>query len=203
MLISYKKLFNGINVNTIICIAYKSHYEALKISNTATHKEIKDAYYRLSMIYHPDKNKGCEEAANIFRDITSAYEVLGNARQRKLYDSGANLNKTNTQYNNKKPFETMNTKGSLYKTKILNREYNFEDWSKAHYKNIYQRQYEARESITQQKMYKEIVSKQNSYNLITIMMLVTIFLLVGMFEVVNQTTVDRNRIIKKIKDDRN
>lgn len=201
MLANYKKLFNCCNVNTIICIAYKSHYEALKIPSTATHKEIKDAYYRLSMIYHPDKNKGCKEAANMFRDITSAYEILGNVRQRKLYDSGANLNKTNIQHNSKQPFETKNSKESLYKTKIFNRDYNFDEWSKAHYKNVYQRQYEARESVSQQKIYKHQVIKHQNYNLMTIMIFSTIFILMCMYEVVTETIKDHDKIIKRKKNE--
>lgn len=40
------------------------------------------------MLHHPDKNKDNEEAAEKFREITEAYEVLGNFRLRKLYDKG-------------------------------------------------------------------------------------------------------------------
>jgi DnaJ-class molecular chaperone len=43
------------------------------------------------MVYHPDKNKDSEEAAQKFRDITEAYEVLGNVNSRKLYDRGNNV----------------------------------------------------------------------------------------------------------------
>lgn len=49
---------------------------------------MKSAYYSLSMQYHPDKNKDDLEAAEKFREITAAYEVLGNFRLRKLYDKG-------------------------------------------------------------------------------------------------------------------
>lgn len=197
---SYKKLFNGINVNTIICIAYKSHYEVLKIPKTATHKEIKDAYYRLSMIYHPDKNKGCEESSNNFRDITSAYEVLGNVRQRKLYDSGQNPNKKSEQYNNK-PFETMNSKESLYKAKASSIDYNFDEWSKAHYTNSFQQHYEAREKVSRNKVYNNFVEQQNNYNLMVIMTFATVFLLIGMFEIV--TTKNHDKIKEVMKNDEN
>lgn len=63
-------------------------YETLGISKGATQQEIKNAYYRLSLEYHPDKNVGCQEAVEKFRQITEAYEVLGNFRARKLYDKG-------------------------------------------------------------------------------------------------------------------
>ncbi|XP_003248597.4 dnaJ homolog subfamily C member 30, mitochondrial, partial [Acyrthosiphon pisum] len=197
---NYKRLFNGFSVNTIICVAYKSHYEALNISKTATHKEIKDAYYRLSMIYHPDKNKGSEEAAKIFRDITSAYEILGNVRQRKLYDSGANLNQNSSQFTTKQqPFETMYTKNDIYKTNVRSRDYNFEQWSKAHYTNVFRRHHETRQKHTRNKMNDEYAERQNSYNLLTIMVFASIFILISMFEHVKKILIERNRV-KRISD---
>lgn len=65
----------------------KDLYDDLQISKTATQSEIKSAYYALSKIYHPDRNK-TEEAQNKFRRITEAYEVLGNFRTRRMYDKG-------------------------------------------------------------------------------------------------------------------
>ncbi|KAL4096459.1 hypothetical protein QTP88_021409 [Uroleucon formosanum] len=194
---NYKRLFNCFSVNTIICVAYKSHYEALNISKSATHKEIKDAYYRLSMIYHPDKNKGSEEAAKIFRDITSAYEILGNVRQRKLYDSGANLNQKSSQFTTKQqPFETMHTTNDVYKSNIRSRDYNFEQWSKAHYTNIFRRHCETREAHTRNKINSEYVARQNSYSLLTITVLTSIFILISMFEHVKKMLIERERVNK-------
>lgn len=62
-----------------------NHYEVLGVSPKANQKEIKAAYYELSKRYHPDVNT---ESADSFRKITAAYEVLGNLKQRKLYDRG-------------------------------------------------------------------------------------------------------------------
>jgi preprotein translocase subunit Sec63 len=53
-------------------------YDCLEITPAATQNDIKSAYYKLSKIYHPDKNKGSPDAANKFREITEAYEVFGN-----------------------------------------------------------------------------------------------------------------------------
>jgi len=192
-----KRLFNGFSVNTIICVVYKSHYEALNISKSATHKEIKDAYYRLSMIYHPDKNKGSEEAAKIFRDITSAYEILGNVRQRKLYDSGANLNQNSSQFTTKEqPFETMHTKNDIYKTNPRSRDYNFEQWSKAHYTNVFRRHHETRVKHARNKINDEYAARQNSYNLLTVMVFASIFILISMFEHVKKILIERKRVKK-------
>lgn len=66
----------------------KDHYNILGLSHKATQAEIKSAYYNLSKVYHPDKNQGSPTAAIKFRDITEAYEVLGNVRMRRLYDKG-------------------------------------------------------------------------------------------------------------------
>lgn len=66
----------------------KNHYDVLGITPKATQTDVKAAYYRLSMVYHPDKNEGCNSASEKFRDITTAYEVLGNFKLRRLYDKG-------------------------------------------------------------------------------------------------------------------
>lgn len=67
---------------------FKDHYTALGVAKSATQQDIKSAYYRLSKMYHPDRNKGCENSAELFRIATEAYEVLGNYRTRRLYDKG-------------------------------------------------------------------------------------------------------------------
>jgi len=60
-------------------------YKILNVSNTATSSEIKKAYHRLAMKYHPDKNKepGAEEK---FKEISGAYNVLIDKEKRSLYD---------------------------------------------------------------------------------------------------------------------
>lgn len=69
----------------------RNHYDVLEITPKATQADVKTAYYKMSMIHHPDKNKGNEESVERFRDITAAYEVLSNYRLRRLYDKGINL----------------------------------------------------------------------------------------------------------------
>lgn len=192
---SYRRLLNSLFINKTICIAYKSHYEALNISKTATHKEIKDAYYRLSMIYHPDKNKGCEEAAKKFRDITSAYEVLGNVRQRKLYDGGADLNQKKQQYKSyKSPFKTVNTKSDVYKVNSYSRNYDFDEWSRTHYTNIFQEGHTNQRNSTRRKEQEQIVSQQQMYNTLLLLISVSIFGLFLMFDYVKNAVKIRNNI---------
>uniref|UniRef100_UPI00398EFCD8 uncharacterized protein n=1 Tax=Pristiophorus japonicus TaxID=55135 RepID=UPI00398EFCD8 len=62
------------------------YYDVLKISPNATQSQIKSAYYKQSLIYHPDRNAGSEEAALRFTQINEAYSVLGSISLRKKYD---------------------------------------------------------------------------------------------------------------------
>lgn len=66
----------------------RNFYDDLDIPKTATQSEIKSAYYGLSKVFHPDKNEGSEKASKRFREISAAYEVLGNFRTRRMYDKG-------------------------------------------------------------------------------------------------------------------
>ena len=61
-------------------------YATLGLKRNATTTEIKKAYRKLSMKFHPDKNKSPDAEAK-FREISYAYEVLSNAEQRKVYDA--------------------------------------------------------------------------------------------------------------------
>jgi DnaJ-class molecular chaperone len=60
-------------------------YKVLGVSKTATAAEIKSAYRKLAVQYHPDKNKS-KESEEKFKEINQAYEVLGNEQKRKQYD---------------------------------------------------------------------------------------------------------------------
>ncbi len=63
-----------------------AYYELLEISVTADDTEIKKAYRRLAVKYHPDKNPGDKTAEEKFKKIAQAYDVLSNPEKRKLYD---------------------------------------------------------------------------------------------------------------------
>ena len=65
---------------------YKDYYKVLGVERSATQDEIKKAYRKLAVKYHPDKNAGDKKAEEKFKEISEAYQVLGNADSRKKYD---------------------------------------------------------------------------------------------------------------------
>ncbi|XP_047054505.1 dnaJ protein P58IPK homolog B [Lolium rigidum] len=70
----------------------KDWYKILGISKTASAADIKRAYKRLALQWHPDKNQeNREEAENMFREIAAAYEVLSDEDKRVRYDRGEDL----------------------------------------------------------------------------------------------------------------
>lgn len=63
-----------------------TYYELLQIESTATDLEIKKSYRKLAIKYHPDKNPDNEEAAETFKKISEAYQVLSDKEKRLKYD---------------------------------------------------------------------------------------------------------------------
>ncbi len=68
-------------------MAEKNLYEILGVSKTATDAEIKSAYRKSALKYHPDKHKGDKDSEQKFKEINVAYEVLSDKQKRQQYDT--------------------------------------------------------------------------------------------------------------------
>lgn len=66
--------------------AKRDYYEVLGVSRTASNGEISAAYRKLAIKYHPDTNRGDDEATKKFKEAAEAYEVLNDAQKRQVYD---------------------------------------------------------------------------------------------------------------------
>src|SRR6478672_1958056 len=67
-------------------MAEKDYYAVLGVPASATQDEIKKKYRKLASKHHPDKNPNDPKAAETFKEISEAYQVLGDAEKRKQYD---------------------------------------------------------------------------------------------------------------------
>ncbi len=65
---------------------FKDYYQTLNVSRDADQKTIKKAYRKLAREYHPDANPGNNQAAERFKEINEAYEVLSDPEKRSKYD---------------------------------------------------------------------------------------------------------------------
>ena len=82
-------------------------YEILEVSETSSIDEIKKSYRRLSMLYHPDKNKNNPESTSKFQKISEAYETLGDPEKKREYDSMRHNPFINMSNNTQNPMEDM------------------------------------------------------------------------------------------------
>ncbi len=64
----------------------RDYYEVLSVSKTATADEIKKAFRKAAMKYHPDRNPGDKEAEENFKVAYEAYEALSDEKKRAIYD---------------------------------------------------------------------------------------------------------------------
>ncbi|MGB6594526.1 MAG: DnaJ domain-containing protein [Candidatus Nitrosopolaris sp.] len=82
-----------------------NYYDMLGVNSNASQMEIKEAYRKLALKFHPDKNKNSEDSTQRFIEIVEAYNVLSNDQARSRYDNnaqfqGQNIDPLRSEYNN-------------------------------------------------------------------------------------------------------
>lgn len=164
-----------------------NHYDILGITPKATQTDIKSAYYKLSMLYHPDRNKGSDEAANKFRAITAAYEVLGNFRLRRLYDKGV-IESAESKY--REPPEEDDAQTRFYKQHMKKSArpeatgrtpiYDFDEWSRSHYGTSFNRRQKAKQKFDEREEKRRVdpLDNQKHYLIFLITILSALLLVV-------------------------
>lgn len=140
------------------------------------------------MVHHPDKNKDNEFAAEKFREITEAYEVLGNFRLRKLYDKGI-IHTASEKYAAKQPTpeeEEDDPTTRFYKARMKKEHatatgrtpiYDFDEWTQSHYGKSFDQQQKLKRDSKKNthKKQEHIHSSQKE-----LVVIVAILILIGM-----------------------
>ena len=101
----------------------KNYYNILGVSHRAPLEEIKKAYRKIALQYHPDKNPGDTRAEDRFKEASIAYEVLSHPEQRRIYDESNGLDSRNIGFKAKREDNTADFSdlfNDLFQTKAQN-----------------------------------------------------------------------------------
>lgn len=198
---------------SIFSILQRSHYDSLGLTPAATQNDIKQAYYKLSKLYHPDRNKDSDNAADKFRSITEAYEVLGNYRLRKLYDKGI-LHTAGRQYAHhgtvEKEPEEDDPQTRFYKKRMTRTHvptasgrtpiYDFDEWSRTHYGERFERKKAAEAKFRHKAEQNELIDSHVLQGYV-VYAIVGIAMLYG-FILLNERSHDLPKAIEKKVDEK-
>lgn len=156
------------------------------------------------MLHHPDKNKDNEFAAEKFREITEAYEVLGNFRLRKLYDKGiiSSAGEKNAQKQPTAEEEENDPTTRFYKARMRKEHttatgrtpiYDFDEWTQNHYGRSFDQQQKLKRDLKETKWKKEDHATSSQVELVLVAVL---FIVVAMI-FLQQENRDVDRLKKK------
>ena len=90
------------------------YYEVLSVTRTASDQELKTAYRKLAMQYHPDRNPGNAEAEEKFKECSEAYQVLSDPQKRAAYDRYGHAGVSGVGGGNGDPFAGMGDIGDIF-----------------------------------------------------------------------------------------
>lgn len=96
------------------------YYKILGVTKDSNQIQIRKAFRKLALQYHPDKNKNSEESKQKFMEIVKAYEILSDEKAKERYDSNTVNNKNMQKFNWTPPADFAN----FYSYENLKREYN-------------------------------------------------------------------------------
>ena len=93
----------------------KDYYQILGVDRNATPEQIKKAYRKLALKYHPDRNPGDKQAEEKFKEAAEAYEALGDPQKRRLYDQYGHAGLRGTDFHSFSGFEDIfNSFGDIF-----------------------------------------------------------------------------------------
>jgi len=101
----------------------KDYYKILGVDRNSSEEEIKKAYKKLALQYHPDKNPGNDEACEKFKTVAEAYSVLGTPDKRKQYDVMGSFDETMDFGGGPDPFSVFNSIFKQHVESFMNMQY--------------------------------------------------------------------------------
>lgn len=153
------------------CIYYKpkNHYETLELTPKATQAQIKAAYYRLSMLHHPDKSQGQIDTVIRFQALTEAYETLSNVDKRRNYDRGIMVH---SSMKGDAGARGASQEGIIRRTRQQSfgrsEHYNFDEFYKMHYGSTLRKRQAVKMEYEQ--FVREKAQKREPFSVVTIML---------------------------------
>ena len=167
-----RSLSSNVRFNT----GEKNYYTILKVTPNATQDEIKQAYYKLSKLYHPDTNQS-EKAHDYFTAINEAYNVLGSLPGRRKYDRGLsvtfNPSPAAKQSNRQQQSQHFHGKRIVY---------DFDDWMMKHHQETMKRR-KRNSAMKEQFNKRHVTNEMDIFNRNVI--IAAVFTLIGLVVLVN------------------
>lgn len=154
------------------------------VSPHATQVQIKEAYYNLSMKYHPDRNKGSEDAHQKFTELTEAYSILGQYDLRRKYDRGMlNEYRRPPSHTHSDHSSHGHDVGATGPSTVSGKKskFDFDEFYRAHYGEALRREQEARKSKAEAREKAKLYSISNSMQQVLIAGLSVSVILVGWY----------------------